>query len=114
MPRFLLDMHCFGYFDDVNENKVVACFVDEFDCPVGERKEAYVAKFKFDRDCKVEMAKYRYKPNVETSLAISFKFENFTAHHPPRTQPNCTLFNVSLLVLESPARELLELLLPLT
>ena len=34
MPPVLLDMHCFGYFDgNVSEDKVVACFVDEFECP---------------------------------------------------------------------------------
>ena len=84
MPPVLLDMHCFGYFDgDVNEDKVVACFVDELECPGGERKKAYVAKLKLDRDCKAEMAKYRYKPQVDTSLAISFKFENFAANCQP-------------------------------
>ena len=81
MPPVLLDMHCFGYVDgDVNEDKVVACFVDEFECPGGERKKANVAKMKLDRDCKVEMAKYGYKPNVDTSLANSFMFEIFAAN----------------------------------
>ena len=84
MLPVILVMHGFGYFDgDVNEDKVVACFVDEFECPGGERKKAYVAKLKLDRDCKAEMAKYRYKPKVDTSLAISFKFENFAANFQP-------------------------------
>ena len=51
--------------------------------PGGERKKAYVSKMKLDRDCKVEMAKYRYKPKVDTNLAISFKFENFAANCQP-------------------------------
>ena len=80
IPPVLLDMHCFGYFDgDVNEDKFLACFVDEFECPGGERKKAYVDKLKLDRYCKAEMAKYRYKPKVDTILAISFMFENFAA-----------------------------------
>ena len=32
MPLVLLDMPCFGYCDgDVNEDKVVACFIDELE-----------------------------------------------------------------------------------
>ena len=84
MPPVLLDMHCFGCFDgNLNENKVVACFIDEFECPGGERKKAHVAKLKLDRDCKVEMAKYRYKPKVDTNLAISFKFVSFATNCQP-------------------------------
>ena len=40
MPPVLLDMHCFGYFDgDVNEDKVVVCFVNELRMPCGRKKE---------------------------------------------------------------------------
>ena len=71
------------YERDVTEDKVVACFADEFDCPGGERKKAFVPKLKLDRDCKMEMTKYRNKPKVDTILAISFKFENFAANCQP-------------------------------
>ena len=64
----------------MTEDRVVACFVDEFECPGGERKKAFVAKLKLDRDCKMEMTKYRNKLKVDTSLAVSFRFENFAAN----------------------------------